>query len=597
MSTPDNGFSNPQVEAARRWLARYQPFIVTVAAIALIAILLPGRNNQSSQNAASDISSGAPQAAAAAAGPATTGVTNSTAGGPTNVAVAPVQTHVLSVAEARKRGVALEPNCDLAKGLVKIPSWGAPPCTQAFTGNNGGHTWQGVTDKKIVVAAYIAQPDQAVKLILTAAGDADTHEQEVQQAKEWAQLYEATFNTWGRKVEIHVVDGSGPADDDGAARADAIKVAKQIKAFASWGSPNNTYVNEVTARGVMCFCTVELPNSFYTRWAPYVWSTLQSADHTGVLLEEYLVKRMNNRKAQWAGQADLKLKNRVFGLLQYETRDYAYKAGTERFIKELLSKFGIKLKVFYYNGYPEPLTTNQEQARPAIQLMKAAHVSTIICGCDPFAPIFFTQEATNQQYFPEWFVVGSALTDTTFFGRTYSKEQWKNAFGFGQLVARLPEHLGDNYHLYNWYYHKDPTAKAEYGVIRAPIDIFYRGVHAAGPVLTPKTFQAGLFAQPEVAGGKKTTIAVGFGLKYPVSQWTAFHDMTEIWWDPTVEGKDEVGGAHGVGMWRYVNGGKRYLPGQIPSGSPKMFDLNGAITTYNSYPPGEAPPSYASPKR
>src|SRR5207249_6601192 len=136
---------------------------------------------------------------------------------------------------------------------------------------------------------------------------------------------------------------------------------------------------------------------------------------------------------------------------------------------------------------------------------------------------FFTQEATRQQYFPEWFDVGSALTDTTFFGRTYDPAQWAHAYGMGQLVARLPEKLGDNYKLYYWYYHHDPTARAGYGVIRAPVDLLYRGIHAAGPVLSPSTFQNGMFSMPVVGQHMKTVISVGFGTKlYPYSAWTAF---------------------------------------------------------------------------
>jgi hypothetical protein len=165
-------------------------------------------------------------------------------------------------------------------------------------------------------------------------------------------------------------------------------------------------------------------------------------------------------------------------------------------------------------------------------------------------------------------------------------------------VARLPEKLGDNYRLYYWYFHHDPTARSGYGVIRAPIDLLMRGIHAAGPRLTPQTFQAGMFNQPELGTGKKTVISVGFGTKkYPVSAYTAFHDMTEIWWNPTDCGPDEVSAKNSCGgMWRYVAGGKRYLPGQIPSGEPDMFNTAGTVTIYSDYPPGEAPPSYPSPR-
>jgi hypothetical protein len=315
------------------------------------------------------------------------------------------------------------------------------------------------------------------------------------------------------------------------------------------------------------------------------------------MLQEYIVKKLLNRNAKWAGTSDgvpMNIKKRYFGYFEYETKDYAYHQGTERALKSWRAA-GIPIKVVYFNGYPD-LQANQAQAQPDIQAMKAAGVTTLICGCDPFAPIFFTNEAAKQNYFPEWLDVGSALTDTTFFGRTYNPAEWKNAYGFGQLVARLPEKLGDNYRFYNWYYHKDPTARSGYGVIRAPIDLFYRGVHAAGPVLTPKTFQNGMFAQPELGAGKKTVIAIGFGAKkYPVSQWTAFHDMTEIWWNAQDCGPDEVSAKNSCGgMWRYVDGGKRYLPGQIPSGEPNMFNPAGTVTIYSDYPPGEAPPKYKS---
>jgi hypothetical protein len=604
MKSPSEWVGGPGVDGARRWFSRYSPFIVTIVAIALIAIFLPGRSNTTqTTNEASGLSASAPQVAAANAA-AANAAANTAAAAQQKAANTQVQANpnVLTFAEALKRGVQLEASCDSKAGHIKWPSWGAPPCTQALVGANGGNTWQGVTRDKIKVVYFIACVDPATQAILRAAGAADTEDQVKQQVREWIQLYSSTLNLWGRKVDLVFVKSSAPGSDCGSdtiAHSDAIKIVKEIKPFAtlnSGGSNGGVFVDDLVAHHVLCMCTVELPNSFYTRWAPYVWSTLQSADHTQQLLQEYLLKRLNNRKAQWAGTSDgvpLSLKNRVFGLLQYETKAYAYKAGAERFKREMAAK-GINIKVVYFNGYPE-LATNQEQARPDIQIMKQAGVTSIICGCDPFAPIFFTQEATRQNYFPEWIDVGSALTDTTFFGRTYDPTQWAHAFGIGQLVARLPEKLGDNYHLYNWYFHKDPTARAGYGVIRAPIDLFFRGVHAAGPVLTPKTFQSGMFSQPVVGANKKTVISVGFGTKlYPVSAWTAFHDITEIWWNRTQDGPDEIGGSHGVGMWEYVNGGLRYLPGQIPSGSPKMFDPNGAINLYDNYPPGEAPPNYPS---
>jgi hypothetical protein len=372
-------------------------------------------------------------------------------------------------------------------------------------------------------------------------------------------------------------------------------VATQIKAFASLGSPNNTYVNEVVARGVMCMCTVELPNSFYQRWAPHVWSTLQSADQTYQLLTEYIVKRLAGRKAIWAGDATFQQKTRLFGLLGYDTHDYAYKSA-HQFLQRELAKRGIKLVLAYFNGYPD-LAANQEQARPIIQRMKAAGVTSLICGCDPFAPIFFSQEATRQLYRPEWINVGSALTDTSFFGRTYDQEQWSHNFGLGQLVSRLPERLSDSYRVFTWHFGREPTAPAAYGVIRAPIDIFYRGIHMAGGALTPKTFEAGMFAHPLIGKNMKTVPSISFGPKvWPFNDYTAFDDVTEIWWDRNARGEDEIG-ADGVGMYRYVEGGRRYIPGQWPRTLPRVFDPAGTILIHERYPPGEEPPNYPRPEK
>ncbi len=70
-------------------------------------------------------------------------------------------------------------------------------------------------------------------------------------------------------------------------------------------------------------------------------------------------------------------------------------------------------------------------------------------------------------------------------------------------------------------------------------------------------------------------------------------DGTIIWWDPTATGPDEIR-KDGTGMYQYVDGGKRYLPGEWPTES-KLFDPNGAVAIYEVAPPGEEPPQYPSP--
>ncbi len=70
--------------------------------------------------------------------------------------------------------------------------------------------------------------------------------------------------------------------------------------------------------------------------------------------------------------------------------------------------------------------------------------------------------------------------------------------------------------------------------------------------------------------------------------------MAEIWWDPEATGVDEINN-EGTGMWRYVDGGKRYLPGEWPEEELRMFDPEGTVTIFDEAPPEEAPPDYPSP--
>ena len=54
-------------------------------------------------------------------------------------------------------------------------------------------------------------------------------------------------------------------------------------------------------------------------------------------------------------------------------------------------------------------------------------------------PIYLTKAATEQNYFPEWVITGTVLTDTTALGRLYDQKQWAHAFGLSSLPVRIPK--------------------------------------------------------------------------------------------------------------------------------------------------------------
>lgn len=596
------------------FLTRFGPYLTLVAAIAAVMVVLPGDDDRTGVDAAGqfgEFESGDGPAGSdvdAGAGGTHRGTTGgAAASGPTTGRSAPPGTSGGGQAGGDQTGASgggaptqgsgeLVANCDPATGRIKVPSHYAPPCVHAFDGDNGGATYQGVTADTIKLAVMLVEGDAASEAVLSAAGANDTEEQERQQYLDWVEYYSTHYETYGREIQVTFYKGSGPATDDAAGRADAVRIANDGN-FAVLNAPNNAFVDELVARGVLCMCTVSLPGSFYEARAPFVWTTLMDSFQGYVHRAELIGKRLAGRKAEFAGDPTLRLEERTFGLAYYDDDQQSYRPGVDFFEAHLRDGYGISLATTVgYKGYPD-VADSQEAARPLIQKMIASGVTSVVCSCDPFAPIFFTQEATRQNYRPEWIITGSALTDTAFFARTYDQTQWANAFGVSFLTVGLPDELGDAYRKYEWHFGRPPVAEAGYAIIDAPTQIFFDGVHLAGERLDPGTFRDGLFRDAPRATGLRTVAASSFGVDvWGRPDYAALDDITLIWWDPQARGEDETG-QMGIGLYRYMDGGTRYLPGTQPEGPLAAFRPDGTVSgSYESYPEGEAPPEYPPPR-
>jgi hypothetical protein len=341
----------------------------------------------------------------------------------------------------------------------------------------------------------------------------------------------------------------------------------------------------------MCVCTTTLPKDYYLSRAPYVWGNgLPDENQAYLMRAEMIGKQIAGKKAQWAGDATLSVKNRNFGLIWYNTGQNAYAPG-EKFFEQELAKYGIHIAD--NQSYIFDPGTSQDTARTIIARFKDKGVTSIIFVGDPIYPVFFTQAATNQQYHPEWIITGSALTDWTLFARTYDKQQWSHAFGLSLLYARAPKEIIDPYRIYNWQFHRGPAAKALYSVIYAYVWPTFVGIQMAGAHLTPQTFQQGMFKYPpSPAKPGVTNPLISWGRS--VWGWDDYNesdDATEVWWDNAATGPDEQGN-QGVGMYRYVDMGKRYLPGKLPSTPFRAFDPQNTVTYYPQLPASDKYPDY-----
>ncbi|MBA3652855.1 MAG: hypothetical protein H0W70_01525 [Actinobacteria bacterium] len=623
-----------------RALARYRPFILAVGAVLLVVFLLPGTpkptntgtqvsgraNFGTSAADASGESAGASSSgsdgtnsganAASALGGGSFSGTRSGAAGTNGSPTAPANTS--------------DPFCDPVTGRVKVPSLYAPPCVPPYGGKNGGATYQGVTATTITFAVPEAQPNAATAAILAAGGDTDTRAEIEQTLQNYVDLLEHHFQTYGRKIKLVFFESAvNPNDSDAAqnseAQADAIKIAKEIKAYLSLGDAGNpaAFYDTLVANHVPCICTTTLPHEYYLERAPYVWGNSGLPDETQVysMRAEMLCNEINPYPPQFAGEADLNAptkKARTYALMWPSDPSNAYKAGADFFVQRVKDQCGIHITDVV--SFPLSDITNPAQAQADAQTdmakFKSDRISSIIFVGDPVTPVYFTSAATKQQYFPEWIQTGSALTDTAFFARLYDPQQWKHNFGFSALGDRVPKTATDSFTVYNWQFNATPPAKAEYTTLYPRLWGALLGVHSAGPNLNPRTFQCGAPPFTSKTTGGQPCVGKSYPgvFGYPISptawqkrvtnpviafgtrlwQWDDYNqsdDGTLIWWDPNASGPNESG-VEGNGLYRYVNNGTRYMYKSFPKAKIPWFDPNNTQLIFPELPAADRPPTY-----
>jgi len=501
-------------------------------------------------------------------------------------------------AELLGKTVEFGENCDTTTGRVKLPSLYAAPCVEPFTGKNGGATSPGVTADSIKIIAYVADPSKDPLLAATIKdAGADVGAQGVKDTMQgYVDGYNKIYELYGRKVDLEFFDATGAAADTTAAKADAIAIASK-KPFAVIGGPQQSttvFSDELAARGVVCVgtCATAVPNTIQQDHAPYIWSDGPNPEEGALLAGEMISKIAPPGKAKFAGDPDLKNKKRVYGVAHYDTPDGQY-AGLYKQLASTLKKNGINVKSeasFFLD-----VNKLQESARTIITKFKNAGVTTVIYTGDPLSPATITKEATAQDYSPEWILGPSVLADTAIFGRTFDQDQWKNAFGVSLIPGRGADETQEALKLYRWFTGEEPPSNTR-GVINPSIHLLFRGIHLAGPKLTPKTFRDGEFRYP-ITGDGAVAIQQSFGDHgiWPFTDYSGSDTAAIIWWDPEAKGQDEVG-ADGDGLYRYANEGQRYSVGEFPSETESgLHDDASSVTIFDTLPPADTPPDYPSP--
>jgi len=550
-----------------RLLRGYGPLAVLATMLVLMALLVPTKVPESQVSSSDTIPSGgqgfaggsssgsggatggaagAPAAGGAAGGGAAAGAPGGAGGG--------VATDGQGSGIAPVEGVQACP--DRQEQIPGDPY--SPPCVAWGGGNNGGATTKGVTGDTILVSYRVLNEKGFQQTLASLAGASlsDTPQTIQNTVAAFAEYFNQRFQFFGRQIKIQFYDGQGSNTTEllgkgrDRAEADATKVAEEIGAFADLSATSEPYAGALASRGVIGFGTPYLSREWHEQRAPFAWSLATDGTRVSELAAEYGNKRLHKKPAAFAG-GNLKDKPRKFATIAPENSWYQESVNNARRITEEAGNDpGLNVK------YQLDLSTMSSQANNIIPKLKNDGVTSIVCGCDPVLPVFLSGVANREQYYPEFLIAGTALTDADIVGQLWEPAFAQHAFGISSLTDFVPPTQTIAYEAFKTVRpNEEPAFSVD--LIYYQMYMLAIGLQMAGPELNPQTFDAGMAAYPAKSGP--------FGLwDFGPGDRTAANDVREIYWDAgavsTYNGKN--------GAYIGANDGARFQRGQIPDAEP-----------------------------
>jgi hypothetical protein len=494
------------------------------------------------------------------------------------------------------------PNCG-PDGKLAYPYNQRAPCTRPLKKgeSNGGTTTIGVDKDSIKVILFVPT-HEAQEATWNQIGQRPPKDQSTglnayseDAYRDWNEVFAHSYNTWGRKVELEVMNPSGA--DEAAQHADALTVAEK-KPFAVivQATTGQVFAADLVAKKILVFYA-GVTNAEAGKQAPYRW--LFGADGSAAAVNgvQFAARQLKGETAKWSG--DFTDQKRVFGAIHPER-------GIDwEFFEKTAKEEGFKLAPGTDLVYSTPLDTaeatqtQQQEAPNIVARLKDAGVTTVMLYAPHTTTQYFFKAADALDYHPEWVFAGFGISDIEITARLLLRpypNQMEHVFGIGTLPPNVEGIDDPQVVWFNWYW--GPNTGVYSFTPVAPLYTLYAGVMLAGPKLTPKLFQQGLFAMP-ANGGAATNQVLSYMFGYgrtsglPYDEYaTVGLDYAVMWWSPTDTGKGKLVFDDGTGRFRYIDNAKRYYAGQWKKGEPKLFDESNSIAQFESPPASDVVPDY-----
>jgi hypothetical protein len=442
-----------------------------------------------------------------------------------------------------------------------------PPCVETWAGgSNGGATSMGVTATTVKVIMYRPKDNAAVDAILRETGTytpASAERQQFQLVADWINKH---YQLYGRKIIPIYVQGTCDIAPpvDSCFRAEADTMAAKYKPFAMfWDSDTNepAFFDELAHKGVVSWGGWGFADGFNDSLRPYHYDVFMGGDTQAQITGAWYCKRLAGKPARFAGSASLKSKTRKVVVIYPNTATTTPAAHhLESIIKSCAGSSSV-----VDGPYSSNTSTAAQQSTTNVAKYKAAGCTTALWMSDPIAPAYGTKAAAAQNWSPENVIAGGGLLDYDALAQTYDSSQWAHAFGPSDIGLQAGVDQADAGKIWRAE-GKSGSPNANSNLLTTYFLSLASGIMAAGPKLTPLTYEYGMLTQPGYDEWSKWHNPLLTYVKYGRGDYTAVSDIREVYYNPNKQSPTN----HRPGAYVPLNGGRRYQITDIPSGEPNL---------------------------
>ena len=300
--------------------------------------------------------------------------------------------------------------------------------------------------------------------------------------------------------------------------------------------------------------------------APYIWPTGPTPEQADASTSpRWSGSSSSASNAEFAGDEAMRSEPRRFGCSattrpngQYKDRGTPSRSSCKEATLPIAGRFTL---------LPRTRRRWPRDARTIANRLKEAGVTTIIFRAIRSSRVL-TKKVTEQGYFPEW-VIGPGPCSPTpcVFAAPSTSSSGRTPSACSSRPRVSPRAEQDAYTLHQWWFGTEPPTENNFasrrGQRRAPVD--------RDPACRPEPHAGDVPRRhvppaADVPGplGLNTIITFGDHGFWDGNDTGGLDNAGILYWDPEATGPDETGNV-GKGMYRLLDGGKRYLHDEWPT--------------------------------